>query len=113
MIENLKEYLKPELLSIVPVLYLCGMWMKQSTRIKDEKIPVLLGLIGILLSSIYTLSVTPLTDYRDVLSALFVSVTQGILCAGASVYWHQIVHQNFKANALINAPDTRENGDKD
>ncbi len=102
MLDSLKEYIRPELLSIVPVLYLCGMWMKQSTRIKDEKIPVLLGAAGIILSSIYTLSVTSVSDYKGVLSALFVSLTQGILCAGAAVYWHQLVHQTAKASIINN-----------
>ena len=102
MLETLKDYIRPELLSIIPVLYIFGMWMKQSSRIKDEKIPAILGAAGILLSSIYTLSSASLSDYKAVLSALFVSLTQGILCAGAAVYWNQIVRQNAKSNALNN-----------
>ena len=41
------------------------------------------------------LSVIQITSVQDVWNAIFAAITQGILCAGASVYANQIYKQLF------------------
>ena len=47
------EYIKPELLILVPVLYVIGMAIKKTSLIADKLIPLAVGAAGILLSIIY------------------------------------------------------------
>ena len=91
----LKEFIKPELLVLVPVLYILGIGMKKSA-VRDKLIPALLGGIGIALSLAWVLGTSDLVTWRDVLLAGFSAVTQGILAAGASVYCNQLVKQGEK-----------------
>lgn len=104
--EAIQSYIQPELLAIVPVLYILGMWLKRSEKVHDAKIPRILGLVSIILALIYTLASVPLTDYRSVLKAVFVAVTQGILCAGSSVYFNQLLKQRQKLNSDSTQPPT-------
>ena len=92
MEEILKEFVKPELLILIPVLYLIGAGLKNS-KFKDNFIPVSLGLIGIILSMIYVFATGDISGSKDILMAIFISLTQGILVAGCSVYFNQIYKQ--------------------
>ena len=83
------EYIMPELLILVPVLYLIGAAIKRSDA-DDRIIPVILGLFGMMLATLYVFSVK---GYGDVPMALFMGITQGVLCAGAAVYANQIYKQ--------------------
>lgn len=90
-----QEYIKTELLILIPVLYFIGIGMKKS-KIPDKWIPLLLGAIGILLSSIWVVASTSLIGLQEILSAIFSAVTQGVLVAGTSVYANQIYIQAKK-----------------
>ena len=90
--ENFKEFIKPELLILIPVLYLIGAGIKK-TKINDRFIPLILGVLGILISFVYLLASAPIVGSQGVATALFTAITQGILCAGASVYANQIYKQ--------------------
>ncbi len=96
MPEEWMHYIKPELLILVPVLYLIGMFLKSSKKIDDCNIPLYLGLAGILLSAVF-LAATLDNNHSDLIQAVFASVTQGILLAGMAVYTNQIVKQAAKA----------------
>ena len=95
MYEMLKEFIKPELLVLIPVLYLIGMALKKS-NIADKHIPWILGVASVLLSFIFILSTTTFNGWQELLMIVFMGFTQGILCAGASVYVNQIVKQSGK-----------------
>ena len=92
MEEILKEFVKPELLILIPVLYLIGVGLKNS-KFKDNFIPVILGVVGILLSTIYVFATSEISGSKDILMGIFISLTQGILVAGCSVYFNQIYKQ--------------------
>lgn len=94
--ENWKEYIQPGLLVLVPVLSFIDSWLKRAEWFADKYIPAVLGAIGIVLALLYTLSVSQLTTRQQVLSAVFTAATQGIACAGASVYAHQLMKQSKK-----------------
>lgn len=89
---NITDFIKPELMILIPVLYLIGIALKK-TSLSDKFIPLILGASGIILSTLYLLSVTQIVSTQDVWSAIFAAITQGILCAGASVYANQIYKQ--------------------
>ena len=88
------EYIKPELLILIPVLYVIGMAVKKTALIADKLIPLVVGAIGILLSVIFAM-------------AIFTALTQGVLVGGASVYANQIFKQ-FKNNNT-NSPQQTTN----
>ena len=96
-IDTIKEFIKPELLILVPVLYLIGFGIKKS-KIKDNFIPLILGGIAILLSGLYVFATSDINNAKDVCMAIFIAITQGILTAGASVYINQIYKQAKKEN---------------
>lgn len=89
----IKELIRPELLVLIPVLYFIGMGIKKSETISDKYIPLLLGAFGIFLSVLYVFTTA---TYGEILQTLFVGITQGILCAGCSVYINQLLKQNGK-----------------
>ena len=90
-----EEFIKPELLILIPVLYMVGIGLKKS-KLSDTLIPLSLGGISIILSSAWVISTSEISTLKDVASAVFISVTQGILSAGASVYINQIYVQSKK-----------------
>ena len=90
-----QEYIKSELLVLVPVLYIIGLGMKKS-KLKDKWIPLVLGIMGIALSAAWVVATSQIANIQDAVAALFTAVTQGILAAGASVYTNQIYVQANK-----------------
>ena len=89
------RFIEPELLVLIPVLYLFGMGLKKS-KLKNKYIPLLLGGFSVLLSLTGVLATNALPTVQDVASAVFTAVTQGVLLAGASVYANQIYTQAKK-----------------
>lgn len=85
---DFSNYIMPELLVIVPVLWVVGWIIKQAEFIKNKWIPALLGVVGVLLAVCYVLG-----GQQFSVTALFTAITQGILCAGVAVYGNQIVKQ--------------------
>lgn len=92
---DISEYVKPELLILIPVMYLVGVAIKKS-EVKDKFIPWILGAISIVLSAIYTLATSDLGTAANILMAVFTAITQGVLVAGASVYVNQLIVQTKK-----------------
>lgn len=92
---ELKEFIKPELLILIPVLYVVGIGLKKS-KLSDTLIPLVLGRIAIVLSAAWVIATSDISTLKDVAYALFISVTQGILSAGASVYVNQLYVQSKK-----------------
>ena len=78
-------YVKPELLILIPVLYIIGEMIKGSKTVQNRFIPVILGCIGVGLSILYVVATEGVT-----LLGFFIAITQGILVAGASVYANEI-----------------------
>lgn len=87
--DKLQDYIKPELLVLIPVLYILGLMLKKTEKINDKYIPAMIGIIGIVLSAIYVAAVSGIC-----LMSVFTAIAQGILVAGAAVYVNQLVKQN-------------------
>ena len=92
---NFEDYIKPELLVLIPVLYLVGVAIKKS-NLYDRWIPIVLGAAGVVLAGLYIFATTDMSGGKDAVMAVFVALTQGILTAGASVYANQIYKQITK-----------------
>lgn len=88
-----QEYIKAELLVLIPVLYSIGAALKKS-EVNDKYIPFILGAIGVLASGVYILSTTPINGTQATTTAIFTAFTQGVLCASASVYANQLYKQS-------------------
>ena len=95
MYEMIKEFIKPELVILIPVLYLVGEAIKKS-NVADKHIPWLLGSAAITLSLLFVGATSTISGYQEAFIALFTGLTQGILCAGASVYVNQVAKQYKK-----------------
>lgn len=85
------------MLILVPVLYLIGEGLKKS-RVPNRHIPALLGVIGIIMSAVWEFSSDSPRLSTDIFGAVFGSVTQGVLAAGASVYANQLYIQKNRKN---------------
>lgn len=86
--ENLINYIKPELLILIPVLYLLGLAFKKASFMVDKYIPITLGICGIVLTFLYLIGATGWS-----VDLIWLSIIQGILCAGGAVYFNQIYKQ--------------------
>lgn len=92
---EIMDYIKPELLVLVPVLYLIGVAIKKSS-VADKLIPWILGGISVALSALWILATSFPATAADAALAVFTAITQGVLIAGASVYVNQLVKQTGK-----------------
>lgn len=95
--EQIMNYVKPELIVVAVVLYFIGMGLKQAQAVKDKYIPLILGGVGIILCAIWVLATSPLGTGQDIAMAVFTAIVQGILVAGLSTYINQIVKQANKS----------------
>ena len=86
--ENLQDYIKPELLVLIPVLYIVGMILKNTERVDNKYIPAVLGVGGVLLAMLYVMGSEGIT-----LMGLFTAITQGVLVSGTAVYVNQLIKQ--------------------
>ena len=94
--DYVKEFIKPELIVLIPVVYYVGVGAKQSQKIKDNFIPLLLGATGVFLATLWVLATSDLKTYKDVIMAVFTAITQGVLVSACSVYVNQLIKQSGK-----------------
>ena len=92
---NYQDFIKPELLILIPVLLFVGAAIKKSS-VKDAFIPLILGAAGVLLAGLYVFASEQIDGTQGVATAIFTAFTQGVLCAGASVYANQLYKQAEK-----------------
>ncbi len=94
--DQIINYVKPELIVVAVVLYFLGEGIKQSQTIKNKYIPLINGAVGIVLCGIYVLAVSSFQTRQEIAMAVFTAITQGILVAGLSTYVDQIIKQSGK-----------------
>lgn len=97
--EMIQEMIRPELLVLIPVLYFIGMGLKKSATFANRYIPLLLGLTGMVLALLYLAATQPVENSQEIAALLFGGITQGVLCAGCSVYVNQLIKQHGKGDA--------------
>jgi hypothetical protein len=84
--EEIVSYINPELLVLVPVLFMVGAAIKRFGS-DDRVIPLVLGLLGMLLACLYGIATMTASD--SVAMVLFTGIVQGILCAAAATYLYE------------------------
>ena len=94
--EQIINYVKPELIVVAIALYFVGMALKQAQTVKDKYIPLILGGISIAICAMYVFATSSCSTPQDIVMAIFTAITQGILIAGLSTYVNQIVKQANK-----------------
>ena len=94
--EQIMNYVKPELIVVALVLYFVGSALKQAQAVKDKHIPLILGAVGIVLCAIWVLASSSLGTGQDIMMAVFTAIVQGVLVAGLSTYINQIIKQAGK-----------------
>ena len=82
---------------MIPFLYVIGIILKKS-RLSDTLSPFILGGISIAISTVWIIVTSDIFIVRDIVYALVVSTTQGILSASSSVYFNQLYVQLKKKN---------------
>ena len=85
------NYVKPELLVLIPILYLIGLALKKASFIKDKFIPLILGILGVILVFVYLISIKGWST-----ELIGMSIVQGVLIAGGAVYGNNIIKQLIK-----------------
>lgn len=94
--DQIINYIKPELVVVAIVLYIIGVGLKKSTLLLDKYIPIVLGALGIILCAVWVFATSAVSTPQDIAMAAFTAIVQGILVAGASTYINQIVKQSKK-----------------
>lgn len=95
--EQIINYVKPELIIVAVVLYSIGIGLKKAQAIKDKYIPLILGIIGIALCGVWVLATSEIGSGQQIAMAVFTAIVQGILTAGLSTYVNQVIKQTQKA----------------
>lgn len=85
------EFIKPELLALIPALYACGAMLKHTEKIKDNFIPLILAGVGLVLSCLYVIGTEGLNPI-----SVFTAVVQGLLCTASAVFANQLIKQTTK-----------------
>ena len=92
---NYHNYIKTELLILIPVLYCVGIGLKKS-KMPDKWIPTVLGVFAVVLSAVWVIATVDISGLQESASAIFTAVTQGVLVAGGSVFANQLYVQAKK-----------------
>lgn len=91
--EQIMNYVKPELIVVAVVLYFVGVGLKKAQAVPDKYIPIILGAVGIVICAVWVVATCPLNTGQNIAMAIFTAVVQGILVAGLSTYVNQIIKQ--------------------
>lgn len=80
---EIMQYITQNALELIPVLYILGMILKNTERISDRYIPVILLTFGIV-------------GAIAIMGLNIEAIIQGVLVTGATVYANQLVKQKGK-----------------
>lgn len=94
--EQIMNYVKPELVVVAIALYFIGVCLKEVQTVSDKYIPAILGVIGIVICGIYVVATCDLKGTQNIAMAIFTAIVQGILVAGLSNYANQLIKQMNK-----------------
>jgi len=88
---DIMQYIKPELMLVIPICWGAGAVLKRTPHIADWLIPYSLLGIGMFLSGLYVWAADGISPM-----SVFTAITQGALLAVASVGGNQLVKQYGK-----------------
>ena len=85
------QYVKAELLILIPVLVVLGVILKKAEWLKDKYIPFVLTAVGLVMSCLWVFG----TEGVSAIS-IFTAIAQGVLCTGGAVLADQYIKQATK-----------------
>lgn len=88
---DILNFIRPDILVLVPVLIIIGLMLKKVSYVKDWIIPIILGVVGMVFA-ILILGFSEGFTGPTILNGII----QGILAAGMAVYVHQLTIQTTK-----------------
>lgn len=97
---EITDYIKPELLMLIPMLIFLGKVFNDTFHMDSTKIPLALGICGIVFAMVWVLATSKegsLSNWRQIMLAVFTGVVQGLLCAAGAVYSNQLYKQSLRA----------------
>ena len=77
------QYITQNALILIPTLYVLGMIIKNTEKVNDKYIPIILLIVGI-------------AGAVGIMGVSAASVIQGVLVTGAAVYTNQLIKQSTK-----------------
>ena len=92
--EELFALVKTDYTIIIAVLYFIGIGLRKLKGFPNNYIPLCITLTGIGLAALS--SIARLSYYANLAALVFVSIAQGILCAGMSVYVNEFIKHTLK-----------------
>ena len=78
--DQIMNYVKPELIVVAIVLYFLGMVLKESERVKDKYIPLLLCGVSVILCAIWGVATSTITNAQEAAMAIFTAITRRRAC---------------------------------
>ncbi len=75
---NLLDYLKPELLVLIPMVWGLGLAVKASS-IQNQRIPLVLCIVTVVVALIYVCATSLVATPQEIAMAAFLSITQGVV----------------------------------
>lgn len=100
----INEYIKPELLILIPLLLALGMGFKSAKTFPDNKIPLALGIIGVVMAGLWFCGSAMPATFAEILLTIFTSICHGVICAAVAVYGDQLKKQRNKADTYAFTP---------
>ena len=94
--ELIEELIRPELLVLIPVLVFLKLGLKKSAAFADRWIPGAVGAAGVALALAYLFAAQPVSTGQEIVMLIFAGVTQGILCAGCSLFAEKLITRSKK-----------------
>ena len=95
------DYIHPELLVLIPVSMFLGLGFKKGGRVCPVDIPLIIGFFNVIMALLWVLGGADKGGINW-FAAVFTAVVQGVLCAGAAVYSHQVYKQGKQARRYKN-----------
>ena len=84
--EQILQYVKPELLVLVIVLYFLGKGIRRTEKVEERYFPLVLGMAGIGLCAVWVVGTSCLCSGQEAAMALFTALGQGVLVTGLAVW---------------------------
>ena len=96
----LLSFIKPEFLILVPVLFLIKKILKESF-INNKMSCLIINLFSIFLTSMWTFATLSITCFKQILSAIFISVSQGILIVEGSGFLKKYISRYIQQKNIL------------
>ncbi len=84
------QYAKSELMVLIPVLFVINKFIYNGNE-ESKHESLIISSVSIVLCGIYTFATVEVSDASSFLKAIFVSLTQGILYAGVSIFGRKFI----------------------